>query len=87
MSYAVVFKDLSVLARTASTDPNYNRGYHYVIWDIPADKRNAFALVATENGVQAALAVRVNDVWRVDAVVAWDYEDELEGAVSIKATW
>ena len=39
MSYAVVFKDLSVLARTASTDPNYNRGYHYVIWDIPSDKR------------------------------------------------
>ena len=39
MSYAVVFKDLSVLARYPSTDPNYNRGFHYVIWDIPADKR------------------------------------------------
>jgi len=36
MSYAVVLKDLSVLARTASTDPLYNRGFHYVIWDIPA---------------------------------------------------
>jgi phosphatidylethanolamine-binding protein (PEBP) family uncharacterized protein len=36
MSYAVVFKDIAVLARTPSTDPNYNRGYHYVIWDIPA---------------------------------------------------
>ena len=39
MSYAVVFKDLSVLARYASTDANYNKGFHYVIWDIPADKR------------------------------------------------
>jgi phosphatidylethanolamine-binding protein (PEBP) family uncharacterized protein len=39
MSYAVVFKDLSVLARYASTDPNYNKGFHYVMWDIPADKR------------------------------------------------
>jgi phosphatidylethanolamine-binding protein (PEBP) family uncharacterized protein len=35
MSYAVVLKDLSVLARTDPTDPNYNRGYHYVMWDIP----------------------------------------------------
>lgn len=35
MSYAVVLKDLSVLARTASTDANYNRGYHYVMWNIP----------------------------------------------------
>jgi phosphatidylethanolamine-binding protein (PEBP) family uncharacterized protein len=39
MSYAVVFKDLSVLSRYASTDPNYNKGFHYVMWDIPADKR------------------------------------------------
>ena len=39
MSYAVVFKDLSVLARYASTDSNYNKGFHYVMWDIPADKR------------------------------------------------
>jgi phosphatidylethanolamine-binding protein (PEBP) family uncharacterized protein len=35
MSYAVVLKDLSVLARTDPTDPNYNRGYHYVMWNIP----------------------------------------------------
>jgi len=36
LSYAVVLKDLSVLARTASTDANYNRGYHYVMWNIPS---------------------------------------------------
>jgi len=36
LSYAVVFKDIAVLARTPSTDPAYNRGYHYVMWDIPA---------------------------------------------------
>ena len=36
MSYAVVFKDLSVIARYATTDPNHNKGFHYIIWDIPA---------------------------------------------------
>ncbi len=46
MSYAIVFKDLSVLARTASTDPNYNRGYHYVMWDIPATVTSLPAAVA-----------------------------------------
>jgi phosphatidylethanolamine-binding protein (PEBP) family uncharacterized protein len=46
MSYAIVFKDLSVLARTAATDPNYNRGYHYVMWDIPATVTSLPAAVA-----------------------------------------
>ena len=46
MSYAVVFKDLSVLARYPSTDPNYNKGFHYAIWDIPADKRGLPANMA-----------------------------------------
>jgi len=36
MSYAIVLKDLSVLARYASSDANYNKGFHYVMWDIPA---------------------------------------------------
>jgi phosphatidylethanolamine-binding protein (PEBP) family uncharacterized protein len=39
MSYAVVFKDLSVIARYPTNDSNHNKGFHYVIWDIPADKR------------------------------------------------
>jgi len=39
MSYAVVFKDLSVIARYPTTDANHNKGFHYVMWDIPADKR------------------------------------------------
>lgn len=37
-SYAVVFKDITILA---TTDPSnamiYNRGYHWAMWDIPAD--------------------------------------------------
>jgi phosphatidylethanolamine-binding protein (PEBP) family uncharacterized protein len=38
MSYALVFKDLSILARVdPSSNMAYNRGFHYVIWDIPAD--------------------------------------------------
>jgi len=31
-----VFKDLSVIARYATTDPNHNKGFHYAMWDIPA---------------------------------------------------
>jgi phosphatidylethanolamine-binding protein (PEBP) family uncharacterized protein len=38
MSYALVLKDLAVIARTASTDANYNKGFHYVMWDIPASQ-------------------------------------------------
>ena len=34
-SYAVVFKDLAVIARTSPTDSNYNKGFHWVMWDIP----------------------------------------------------
>jgi phosphatidylethanolamine-binding protein (PEBP) family uncharacterized protein len=37
LSYAVVFKDLSVLEINDPADPVlYNRGYHWAIWDIPA---------------------------------------------------
>jgi phosphatidylethanolamine-binding protein (PEBP) family uncharacterized protein len=32
----VVLKDLAVLARYAPSDSNYNKGFHYVMWDIPA---------------------------------------------------
>jgi phosphatidylethanolamine-binding protein (PEBP) family uncharacterized protein len=34
-SYAVVLKDLAVLARYAPSDSNYNKGFHYVMWDMP----------------------------------------------------
>jgi phosphatidylethanolamine-binding protein (PEBP) family uncharacterized protein len=37
MSYAVVFKDLSLLDQNAPGTFQYNRAYHWVIWDIPAD--------------------------------------------------
>ena len=33
MSYAIVFKDISILA---DTNPVTQHGYHWVIWDIPA---------------------------------------------------
>ena len=40
MSYALVFKDISLLAdtnaSTAETDINIQHGYHWAMWDIPA---------------------------------------------------
>jgi phosphatidylethanolamine-binding protein (PEBP) family uncharacterized protein len=36
LSYALVFKDLSILSRLEPSDPLYTRGYHYVMWDIPS---------------------------------------------------
>ena len=40
MSYAIVFKDISLLAdttsSTAETDINIQHGYHWAMWDIPA---------------------------------------------------
>jgi phosphatidylethanolamine-binding protein (PEBP) family uncharacterized protein len=35
-SFAVVFKDIAILAITAPSDAAYNRGYHWAMWDIPA---------------------------------------------------
>jgi phosphatidylethanolamine-binding protein (PEBP) family uncharacterized protein len=41
MSYAIVFKDISLLgdtvADTPETDINVQHGYHWVMWDIPAN--------------------------------------------------
>lgn len=37
MSYAITFTDITILAVRDPEDPTYNQGYHYVIWDIPAD--------------------------------------------------
>lgn len=37
LSYAITFTDVTILATLDPADPLYNRGYHYVIWDIPAD--------------------------------------------------
>jgi len=36
MSYALVFKDLSIISSLDPSDPLYNRGFHYVMWDIPS---------------------------------------------------
>lgn len=38
LSYAVTFTDITILeTRDPSDDMLYNQGYHYVIWNIPAD--------------------------------------------------
>src|SRR5690606_19328878 len=38
MSYAVSFTDITILEVRDPTDhPAYNQGYHWVIWDIPAE--------------------------------------------------
>jgi phosphatidylethanolamine-binding protein (PEBP) family uncharacterized protein len=37
LSYAISFTDVSILTARDPADPTYNQGYHYVIWDIPAD--------------------------------------------------
>lgn len=39
MSYAVVFKDIAILAITDPGEMAYNRGYHWAMWDIPEDTR------------------------------------------------
>jgi phosphatidylethanolamine-binding protein (PEBP) family uncharacterized protein len=36
-SYAIVLKDLSIVTNNASTSAVYNRGFHWVIWDIPTN--------------------------------------------------
>jgi phosphatidylethanolamine-binding protein (PEBP) family uncharacterized protein len=58
-SYAVVFKDLSVLAVTPASEAAYNRGYHYAIWDIGASVRELPAIMSsghrpTETNLQSA---------------------------------
>ncbi len=37
LSYAISFTDVTILETRDPGDPTYNQGYHYVIWDIPAD--------------------------------------------------
>jgi phosphatidylethanolamine-binding protein (PEBP) family uncharacterized protein len=34
-SYALVFKDISILSVTEPTASSFNMGFHYTIWDIP----------------------------------------------------
>lgn len=48
---------------------------------------NAFALVATRNGVKAVLAAKINNVWSVESVVSVDDQKHVDGGVSVKATW
>jgi phosphatidylethanolamine-binding protein (PEBP) family uncharacterized protein len=34
-SYAIVLKDLSIIGKNDPTAAAYNRGFHWIIWDIP----------------------------------------------------
>ena len=44
MSYAIVLKDLTVIAANAPTAAAYNRGFHWVIWDIPTNIARKIAM-------------------------------------------
>ena len=41
---------------------------------IPEDARGAFVTVANQIGVKAVIALKVNDAWRVEAVVAHEWK-------------
>jgi len=36
-SFAVVFKDIAIIESTPTTEQAHNRGFHWVMWDIPAE--------------------------------------------------
>lgn len=55
--------------------------------NIPDDKKNAFALVATKSGVKAVLSTRVNNVWEIDSVIGVDNQKHVDGGIEVKATW
>jgi phosphatidylethanolamine-binding protein (PEBP) family uncharacterized protein len=85
MSYALVLKDLAVLARTDPSDPNYNRGYHYVMWNIPASvtslPANMLGGFASPNVTGAAQWSNFNDYGffgpcpNFDPTMPTDYND------------
>lgn len=55
--------------------------------DVPDDHKNAFAVVATTNGLKGVLSTRINDIWHVDTVIMIDRQRHVDGGVSVKATW
>lgn len=54
---------------------------------IPEHERNAFALVATKDGVQAVVSSRLGDHWEVVGSVRVEYDGDLSGGVVFKASW
>ncbi len=58
-SYAVVFKDITLLEITDPSDPDYNHGYHWAIWDIPY---SAGTKTLPANGLGASHEVNVTGI-------------------------
>ena len=55
---------------------------------VPAGDDNAFVLLGTTGGgVRGVLAVKVNNIWEVDTVLAWQKGQTLEGGFAVKASW
>lgn len=51
------------------------------------DKRGAFVLVADQDGVKAVTAMRVNDVWTIQAAVEQPWKGQPTIGATVKATW
>ena len=55
---------------------------------IPADHRNAFAIIATSDGtVKGVLSTKVNTHWEIDSIFSVAPGKPIEGGVQVKATW
>ena len=55
---------------------------------IPADHKNAFAIIGTTaGGVKGVLTTKVGDHWQVDSMFAVAPGTKFEGGVQLKATW
>jgi hypothetical protein len=56
--------------------------------NVPEDATGAFVLLGTTSGgVRAAVAVKIDDVWQVDAILGWQHGEGVEGGVVVKAVW
>jgi len=53
----------------------------------PGPARNAFAVVATTDGVKGVIATRLNGAWTIAAMVAVDHDAHVEAGCEIKAVW
>lgn len=55
---------------------------------IPDDHKNAFVVTATAGGgVKGVLATKVGSHWEVDSMFGVSHDKQIDGGVSVKATW
>jgi len=55
---------------------------------IPANHRNAFAIVATSDGtVKGVLTTKVNEHWEIDSIFSITPGKPVEAGLQVKATW